>query len=156
MGTENVVPNGDSSPLQWSRFSAGSPSYNYETIDEGTTLGGGSPDDSDGVETQTANNADRYSLGNLSAAATGGIITQIDVNYRGWVDDADSETDSYTELRLYHSGSTEVTGNPKTINSTDLGGQRVIAEVMKSWTGLTLTKAQADSLEIQIKLIDPS
>jgi len=156
MPTENVVPNGDSSPLQWSKFAGfGSPLFHFLTVDEGTSLGGHTPDDTDGVETQTANDAVRFALGNLTGAS-GGTITQVDVNFRGWVDDDDGETDSYIEVRLYHSGSTEVTGNPKTITSTDLGGQRVIAECTKSWTGLSLTETQANSLEVQLKLIDPS
>lgn len=155
MGTENVHPNGDSSPLQFVTFPTTLLAH-YIAIDEGTALGGHTPDDTNGVETYTPNNADMYALGNLSAAATGGVITRIDVNYRGWIDDDTGETDTYIELRLFHSSGTPVTGNPKTINSTDLGGQRVIAEVQRSWTGLTLTKTQADSLEVQIKLIDPS
>lgn len=154
MGSEIVVPNADSSPLTW--VPGGFGLFHFMAVDEGTVLGGGTPNDDNYLETQTGGNAEQLGLGNLSAAATGGVITRIDVNWRGWVDDDDGETDSYVELRLYHSGGTPVTGNPKTINSTDLGGQRVIAEVTKSWTGLTLTKTQADSLEIRQTLIDPS
>jgi len=155
MGSEIVVPVSDSSPLQWTTIPS-IPIIHWMAVDEGTVLGGSTPSDDDALETQTPGNAEQLALGNLSAAATGGVITRIDVNWRGWVDDDDGETDSYIELRLYHSGGTPVTGNPKTINSTDLGGQRVIAEVTKSWTGLTLTKTQADSLEIKMTLVDPS
>lgn len=157
MPIENVRPDGDSTPLQWTMFYGTIiPPNHYRTVDEGTSLGGHTPNDNDGVQTSIANNADRLTLGNLPGAAHGGLITQVDINYRGTIDDDPGETDSYIELRLYHSGTTEVTGNPKTITSTDLGGQDVIAEVTKSWTGLALTRAQADSLEIQMKLIDPS
>jgi hypothetical protein len=155
MPTENVVPNGDSSPLQWTMISIGS-LFHFLTVDDGTVLGGHSPNDADGIETQTVNYSERLAFENLSSAPSNAIITDVEIHFRGWVDDDDGETDSYIEVRLYHSSGTEVTGNPKTITSTDLGGQHVIAECTKSWTGLSLTKTQADSLEVQLKLIDPS
>lgn len=154
MPIENVVPNGDSSPLQWSLFGVGV--LHWMNVNDGTYLGGHTPNDDNGVETQTVNYSERLALGNLASAPSNAVITDVDVHFRGWVDDDDGETDSYIEVRLYHSSGTEVTGNPKTITSTDLGGQRTIAECTKSWTGLNLTKPQADSLEIQLKLIDPS
>ena len=152
MATTVLTPNADSSPKQWT------PSINtlihYSMIDEGTNTGGGTPDDSDYIETQIPNNASQFSF--LAMPSTTTAVSQIDVNIRGWIDDADGETDSYIELRLFHSGSTPVAGNPKTVTSTDLGGQRVIGEVTKSWTGLSLTKAQLDSIELKTTLIDPS
>ena len=154
MASENVVPNGDSSPLQWGMV--GFSLFDFMGVDDGTYLGGHTPDDSDGVETQTANDAERFALGNMVVAPSTAIITRLDVSFRGWIDDDDGETDSYVEVRLYYSNGIEVTGNPKTITPTNLGGQRVMGEYTKTWTVLSLTKTQVDSLEVQIKLIDPS
>lgn len=153
MPVTNVRPNGDSTPLQWV---PGDPivSLHYLEINEGTNLGGGSPNDNDYLETQTANNAEQLELGNTPANAS--VVTQVDINFRGWIDDSEGETDSYIQLDLFHSSGTAVTGNPKTINSTDLGGQRVIDEVTRSWTGLSLTQVEADSLEVRMTLVDPS
>lgn len=157
MATVNIRANGDSTPLQWTAY----PSTllaRYLAVDEGTALGGYTPNDNDYIETQTANNAVQLALQDTPATypEVYHIYRQIDVHFRGWVDDAVGETDSYIELRLYHSGGTPVAGNPKTINSTDLGGQRTIAEVTKSWTGLSLSKAQVDSLELKQTLVDPA
>jgi hypothetical protein len=141
----------DSTPLQWTQVGIGL--FHADVINDGTSGSGFTPNDDDYIETQTANDADQVTFRSVPDNVQ--FVTQIDVNIRCWIDDADGETDSYIELRLYHN-STEVTGNPKTINSTDLGGQRVLAEVTRSWTGLNLTKAEANTLELRATLVDPS
>lgn len=148
----NVKPNADGSPLQWTRVP--SSVFDFTAVCNGTNAGGGTPDDTTYVNTQTANDVEEFGFGSIPIAAT--LVTQLAVNVRGWIDDADSETDSYIKLELFHSSGTPVSGNPKTVTSTDFGGQRTKAEVTKTWTGLSLTKTQADSIELQMTLVDPA
>lgn len=152
MPVENIHIDSDSTPLQWTQEGMGI--FHADEVSEGTAGSGHVPDDTDYVHTQTANNAEQFTINPVPDNVQ--FVTQVDINIRCWIDDADSETDSYIELRLYHSSGIAVTGNPKTINSTDLGGQRVLAEVTRSWTGLNLTKVEANTLEVRQTLIDPS
>ena len=152
MPTANIRADGDSTPLQWTKVGTGT--FHADVLFPGPSGSGYTPDDNTYLEAQTANNADQLTLDFVPDNVQ--FVTQIEVNIRCWIDDADSETDSYIELRLYHSSGVAVAGNPKTINSTDLGGQRVLAEVTRIWTGLSLTKAEANTLEVRHTLIDPS
>lgn len=145
MPSINVVPNGDGT-VQWD-IEPYSPVFDHYTyVDEGTTLGGGTPDDDDYVYTDVADEIEEFDFENTPGDAD--TITQIDVNIRARI--SDTTSNAYIRLELFHSGGTPVSGNPKDVDGSDLGGYGSIGETTKSWTGLSLTKAQTDSLEIKM------
>jgi hypothetical protein len=117
----------------------------YTTIDEGTVLGGHTPSDADYVETTTMDDVDEYTVEDTPANTS--QVTSITVNWRGQIDDVSAT--AKVQLDLFHSSGTPVTGNPKTITGADLGGYGVLGEVAKTWSTLTLTKTQADSLQVR-------
>lgn len=140
MAAANVKPDSDGT-VQWDMDPAGLADH-YTYLDEGTSLGGGSPDDSNFVRTSTNNEYEEYGFEDSPGDA--GQITQIDLHLRGQVNDTLNA--AYIRLELYHSGGTPVTGNPKDVSQADLGGHGVTGEVTKTWSGLSLTKTQFDSL----------
>ena len=113
----------------------------YTEVDEGTT----SPNDNNYIQTTTIGSVDEFSLGNVPANAN--ITTQVDVNTRGIL--TDSGGAARIQVDLLHSGSTLVGGSPKYITGADFGGYSTTGTFQLSWTGLTLTKTQADSLTLR-------
>ena len=140
MPTTIVVPNGDVT-TQWDTLEPTSPTTHYTKIDEGTA----SPDDADYIETVTVNDVDEWTLGDTPANVS--EVTQVVVSFRARITDASATAN--IELRLFHSSGTAVTGNPQVVTIANLGGSGVLATVTKTWSGLTLTKAQADSLQLR-------
>ena len=140
MPTTTVVPTSDVT-TQWDTIEPTSPTTHFDKVDEGTT----SPTDTDYIETVTVNDVDEWHLGDTPANAS--EITQVAVNFRARITDASGT--AKIELRLFHTSGTAVTGNPKDVTIADLGGSGTLATVTKTWTGLTLTKAQADSLTLR-------
>jgi hypothetical protein len=140
MATTTLNPDGDVL-TGWDTTFPASPTTHYTKIDEGTA----SPDDTDYNETTTPDDVDEQSFGAVPANTD--QVTQIDVNCRARI--TDSGGTAFIRLELFHSAGTPVTGNPKDVSIADLGGSGVLATVQKSWTGLTLTQAQANSLQIK-------
>lgn len=141
MPTTTVVPTSDVT-ASWDTIEPTSPITHYDKIDEGTT----SPTDTDYIETVTVGDVDEWHLGDTPANTS--EVTQVAVNFRARITDASAT--AKIELRLFHTGGTAVTGNPKDVTITDLGGSGVgPTTVTKTWTTLTLTKAQADSLTLR-------
>jgi len=141
MPTAPILPTGDSGTQNWDTLEPTSPTTHYTKIDEGTT----SPDDADYIETVTVGDVDEWALGDTPSNAS--EITQVVVNFRARITDASGTAN--IELRLFHSGSTPVTGNPQVVTIANLGGSGTLATVAKTWPTLTLTKAQADSLTLR-------
>jgi len=140
MPTANLLPDGDTT-TDWGKTLPNVPETHFTKVDEGTLAA----EDSDFVQSDKIDEVDQYTL----TASPGDVstVTQIDVNWRGRIVDPSGQR--AVQLDLFHTGSTPVTGNPKYVTVQDLGGSGVIATIQKSWTGLSLTKAQADSLEIR-------
>jgi len=148
MATINLKVDGDVT-TNWDTVNPG-PNH-WEAIDEGTVLGGNSPSDADYIETTTIDDVDEFTVG--ATPANTSEVTQIDVNLRGYIDDGSST--ARIQLDLFHSAGTPVTGNPKYIDGTDLGGYgTTVGEASVSWTGLTLTKTQADSLQLRTTFLE--
>jgi hypothetical protein len=79
-------------------------------------------------------------------------VTQIDINMRGQIDDASAT--ARIQVDLFHSAGTPVSGNPKYVDGTDFGGYGVLGEITPlSWTTLTLTKTQVDSLQTRVTFL---
>lgn len=122
----------------------------WEAVDEGTTLGGNSPNDSDYVETPTVDDQDRF--GFVASAGNLDECTQLDLNTRGVITDGSSN--ARLQVDLFHTTTTPVTGNPKFITGANFGGYGVTGEFALSWVTLTLTKAEVDSLEAEYTKLD--
>lgn len=140
MATATIDPLTDVT-ADWDTTFPAAPTTHFSKVDEGTSA----PDDADYNETTTIDDVDEYTLEDSPPNTS--EVTQIDVNFRVRITDA-SGTAS-VDLDLFHSAGTPVTGNPKVVTLTDTGGSGTLTTVVKSWTGLTLTKAQADSLQIR-------
>lgn len=138
MPTTNIVPTSDVT-ANWDTTTGAN---HYGEIDEGT----GTPSDADYIETTTLSDVDEFGLGDTPANTD--TVTQVDLNIRARI--TDSGGTKVIRCELFHSAGTPVTGNPKDITTTDLGGSGVLATVQKSWTSLSLTKAQADSLQLRL------
>lgn len=141
MPTATVVPTSDNGSQQWDTLEPTTPTTHFDKIDEGTS----SPNDSDYIETTTVNDVDEWHLGDTPANAS--EITQVVVNFRARITDASGTAN--IELRLFHTSGTAVTGNPQVVTIANLGGSGTLGTVAKTWSGLTLTKAQADSLTLR-------
>jgi len=136
--TANIVPDGDVL-TGWDKVHPTTPETHFDKLDEGTSA----PEDSYYVESTILGAVDSFTLtaspGDLST------LTAVDLNYRARI--VDPSFQRTIQLDLFHTGGTPVAGNPQIVKVSDLGGSGVIATVQKSWPGLSLTKAQADSLE---------
>lgn len=141
MATINLKVDGDVT-TDWDTTTGAN---HFGEIDEGTVLGGNTPSDVDYVETTTISDVDEFTV--EATPANTSQVTQVDVNIRAQIDDASAT--ARIQLDLFHSAGTPVTGNPKYVDGTDLGGYGTLGEVARSWTSLTLTKAQADSLQLR-------
>lgn len=113
----------------------------YGEIDEDPST----PNDSDYIETTTLNDDDEFTLS--ATPANHDLTSQIVVNIRGQI--TDSGGTAKIRLELFHSAGTPVTGNPKDCVGSDFGGYGTLGTTTKTWTGLSLTKAQMDSLQLR-------
>lgn len=115
----------------------------WSVIDEDTA----SPTDADYIQTTTLTDDDRFSFGNTPANTN--LVSQVDVRVRCGITDASDA--SYIAVSLYHSGNpgTQV-GSTLNITTTNIGNNvGTLATVTKTWSGLSLTKAQADGLQVK-------
>jgi len=142
MPSTTVVPTSDVS-AGWDTIVPTTPTTHFDKIDEGTVT----PNDADYIETTTVGDVDRFALGDTPSNTS--EVTQIDIPVRGFLEDVSAT--AKVRLELFHSGTTAVTGNPKDIVGADYGGYGTTPATApaKSWTAISLTKAQADSLELQ-------
>jgi hypothetical protein len=143
MATTTLTLDGDVT-TQWDTTTGAN---HYGEIDEGTT----SPSDADYIATTTVNDIDQFTC--TATPANTSQVTQVDVNIRGYLDD-DSST-ARLEVTLWHTTSTQI-GSAKYLNGASFSGYGTTPTTASalSWTGLTLTKAQADSLEVRIKFLE--
>ena len=139
MATTTLYPDGDVGTVQWDTTTG---TFHYTEIDEGTA----SPNDADYVETTTADDTDVFSFG--ATPANTDTVTQVDVKVRGKI--TDSALVAHLHVELWHTGETVQIGATKAITATDFGGSGTLGTVTLSWTGLTLTKAQADSMSSKV------
>lgn len=141
MPTTTVFPLTDVT-ANWDTIEPTSPTTHFDKVDEGTA----SPTDTDYIQTVTVGDVDEWTLGDTPSNAS--EITQVVVNFRANITDASGTAN--IELRLFHSGSTAVTGNPQVVTIANIGGSGAgPTTVAKTWPTLTLTKAQADSLTLR-------
>lgn len=139
MATADLLPNSDVT-TNWDTAVPGG--THYTCIDELVSA----PTDGDYIETTTLDDVDEFGMEDTPANTD--EVTQVDVHIRAKIDDVSDA--AYIRIELFHSAGTPVTGNPKDVSTTDLGGEGVLGNATKSWTGLTLTKAQADSLQTRV------
>ena len=144
MATVNVLPNSDVT-TDWDTVNPG-PNH-YEAIDELVI----SPNDTDYIETTTLDDVDEFGMEDTPANTD--EVTQIEDHTRAQIDD--SSGNAFIRVEYFHSAGTPVTGNPKDISQADCGGDGVLGNVTKTWSGLTLTKAQADSLQKRVSFKTP-
>lgn len=126
-----VRPDGDTTTIQWTSTAT----THYTEIDEAVTqpTAGTTTDNVNNGGTVT--NVDRYTMGTISSAAQ---TTQIVV----WVYGYSSKRNSVMSVDLYYNGSLQ---NQGTVNFLNSYGWTSV-----SFTGLTLSKSNLDSLEISI------
>lgn len=106
-----------------------------------------SPTDASYIETTTDGDVDEFGM--TDAPANTSQVTQIDVTLRARLTDP-GESAASIQCDLFHSAGTPVTGNPKTYVGADFGGYGVLGNASKSWTTLTLTRTQANTLQKRI------
>lgn len=138
MPTQVVYPLTDVT-TQWNTTTGAN---HFGEIDEGT----GSPNDTDYIETTDVSDVDEFTLGDSPANTD--QVTQVVLSIRAKITDTGGT--KVIRAELFHSSGTPVTGNPKDITVAELGGSGVLATVTETWSGLTLTKAQADSLQLRL------
>lgn len=144
MATTNLVLDGDVT-TDWDTTTGAN---HYTEIDEGT----GTPSDADYIATTTINDVDEFTLS--ATPANTSQVTQVDVNLRGYIDDGSST--ARIQVDMFHTAGTPVTGNPKYVDGTGFGGYGTTpgTATALSWTGLTLTKAQADTLQLRLTFLE--
>ena len=144
MATTNLTLDGDDT-ADWDTTTGGN---HFGEIDEGTA----SPSDADYVATTTADDIDQFTL--TATPSNTSQVTQVDVNLRGYIDDATAA--AKIEVSLYHTGTTLI-GAAIELDGGDLGGYGTTPTTTSAgdlrWSSLTLTKTQADSLEVRIKFL---
>jgi len=141
MPVANILPDGDVT-ANWDVTTGAT---HWDEVNEKTVLSGGSPDDATFVETPTDSDVDEFTL--QDAPVNTDLVNTIDVQIRAKIDDGASL--AKIRLELFHSGSTPVTGNPKDVVGGDLGGYGVLGEATKQWGSLSLTRTQANSLQLR-------
>jgi hypothetical protein len=138
MATATVYITGDVGTPGWDVTYPASPTTHWTKIDEGTA----SPDDADYNEVTTPGAMDQYSFG--ASPANADTITEVSIPFRGKLTDGTGA--AHFEVQLWRTGATVQVGVAKDVTVSDLGGSGVVGTVTLTWTGLTLTKAQFDSL----------
>jgi hypothetical protein len=141
MATTNLKPDSDVT-ADWDTTTGAN---HFGEIDEGSPYG-----DADYIETVTINDIDEFTMEDTPANTS--EVTQIDINCRGQIDDASAT--ARIQFDLFHSAGTPVSGNPKYADGVAFGGYGVLGEITPlSWTTLTLTKTEADSLQCRITFL---
>ncbi len=140
MPTANLVPEGDVL-VGWDKTQPLSPETHFDKLDEGTSA----PNDSDFLESTILGAVDEFTF--TTSPGDVSTTTAIDINYRARI--VDPSRMRTIQLDLFHTGGTPVAGNPQIVTVENVGGSGVLATIQKSWSGLTLTKAQTDSLTCQ-------
>lgn len=136
MPTTNVKPTSDVT-TNWTPTPGGA---HWSTIDELAS----SPDDNDYIETTTLDAADEFGLGDVPANTD--QVTQVTLHIRARITDSNSL--AYIRCELF-TGGNPVTGNPKDVSIADLGGSGVYGVATKTWSGLTLSRSQANALQLR-------
>jgi len=144
MAETNIVPD-STGTSNWTIYPSGTA---HAAVDEGTTLGGYTPNDADYVYAQTASYNITLGFGNTPADAN--EITSIVLNTRAKIDDGAGT--ARIEVKLYHSTSTQI-GSTQYITGANLGGYGTLGEYALTWSSLSLTKTQADSLTVKYTLL---
>lgn len=145
MATTNLALDGD----RTTNWDTSTGANHYDQIYEGT----GSPNDSAYIQTTTLNDTDQFTLG--ATPANTSSVTEVTVNVRGYLDD-DSNG-----VRLAVSLWRDMTGTPTQVGTTQYitvgagAGQfdaygTTLSVAAVTFSGLSLTKAQADDLEVRI------
>lgn len=106
--------------------------------------------DTDYIETTTIGHD--FELTFTDSPGNTSEVTQIDLSFRGVITDASAT--ARLEVRLDHSTGTPVTGGTKYIDGDDFGGYGVLGNHTLQYTGLTLTKAEADSLQVEVIFLE--
>ncbi len=140
MATANLKPMSDVT-ADWDTTTGAN---HYGEIDEGTPYS-----DADYIETTTISDIDEFGMEDTPANLS--ECTQIDINMRAQIDDASAT--AKIQCDLFHSAGTPVSGNPQIFDGADFGGYGVMGEKTESWTTLTLTKTQMDSLQTRITFL---
>jgi hypothetical protein len=149
MPVTRVFPTGDIT-TEWDTLVPTSPTTHYTKLDEGSPA-----TDADYIETTTLTDVFECTLGDTPGNTD--TVTQVAVNIKARI--TDSGGNAYIRLTLWDTTVSpnvvvsDVGVSPdeayKDVTTTDLGGSGVLAKVTKTWTGLTLTKAQADGLQLR-------
>ena len=109
-----------------------------------------SASDASAVTTTTADDIDQYTV--AATPADVGTVKAVEAQLRGYIDDGSSS--AAIEVTLWHTGTTQV-GSAQYLTGTSFGGYNTTYATASPliWSGLSLTKTQADSLEVRVKAI---
>lgn len=108
-----------------------------------------SPKDGELIRTKTANDVDESTVADMPGGA--GSTSEISVKFRGQINDP--STTAKIRLELFHTSGTPVSGNPKDVTGADLGGYSKLGTVTKTWSSLSLTEAQMNTLQLKRTLL---
>lgn len=139
MATQTVYPTSDVT-VNWTSTGGNS----WSVIDDDPSTG---QPDADYISHDTVDELDEWNIGDTPASTS--QVTQVAVGF--YIVITDASATASVEVDLRHTNSTVSLGT-KTITLTEAGGSGVGAYHQETWTGLTLTKAQADSLSIRVTL----
>ncbi len=143
MATAALLPVSDVTS-NWEDSTAAGPNH-WQEIDEDATDGGTSPEADDYVETDTVDAVDEWNFAASPAGLSEG--TSMVVDFYAIITDASGTASIDADLR--HTASSVSLG-VEVITIAQAGGSGAGAVVQKTWSGLTLTKAQADSLSMRV------
>lgn len=141
MATATIFPDADVTTANWTSTGANF----YTEIDEGT----GTPSDADYVQTTVADAI--LEVGLQDTPPNLGTLTQITFPFRGYLDDGSAT--AFFRCSLWRSGPFQVGGDID-IDGIDFGGYGTTPATIAStvqWLGLSLTKAQADTLQFRVQ-----
>lgn len=154
MAITTVFPDGDVT-TDWDTIEPTTPTTHFDKIDEDVDT----PTDTNYIETTTVNDTDRFTIG--ASPANTSEVTSFTVNVRGYLTDV-SATARY-RINVYRAGPVELTGSPQFITGANLGGYGTTLTTYKgvsfsgnmggSGTGGALTKAEFDSLEVEVTFL---
>lgn len=140
MPTTTLLPNVDVT-TDWETANPG-PDH-FEDINE--DVDGGSVNDTNYIETTIIDSEDEFELTDTPANCS--QVTQVVVAVRGQIDDASAT--ARLMVKLEHSGGTDV-APAQYVTGANLGGYGNLGEHELTFPGLTLTKAQADSMQVRV------
>jgi hypothetical protein len=145
MATVNILPDGTGTS-NWTVYPSGTANA---AVDEGTAIGGYTPNDADYIYSNVASQNVTLTWGDTPSDTN--LVTSIALHVRAKIDDGNAS--GKIQVDLYHSGSTQV-GSAQYVTGADLGVvYGIIGECTKTWSGLTLTKTQVDSLTTKFTLL---